>query len=35
MPLGMPVVPRAEDTADDGLAIFEGPVDVDPLGAFV
>jgi hypothetical protein len=33
MPRGMPVVPRAEDTADDGLANFEGPV--DPLGALV
>jgi len=29
----MPVVPRAEDTADDGLANFEGPV--VPLGALV
>ena len=34
MPRGMPVVPRAEDTADDGLANFEeGPV--VPLGALV
>lgn len=31
---GMLVVPRAEDIADDGLAIFEGPGAV-PLCAFV
>jgi len=35
MPRGMPVAPRAEDTAnEDGLTILEEPV-ADPLGAFV
>ena len=34
MPRGMLVEPRAEDTADDDLAIFDGPVAV-PLGALV
>ena len=29
----MPVVPRPEDTAEDSLAMFEGPV--VPLGALV
>jgi hypothetical protein len=28
MPRGMLVVPRTEDTADDGLTVFEGPVAV-------
>lgn len=34
MPRGMLVVPRAEDTADDCLEIFDEPVAV-PLGALV
>jgi hypothetical protein len=35
IPRGIPVVPRAEDTANEGgLAIFEGPGAV-PLGAFI
>jgi hypothetical protein len=34
-PRGIPVAPRAEETAtEDGLAIFEGPT-ADPFDAFV